>query len=96
MPSINETMQQRLCMPISVFGTAEHIISVLLSENMLFPRDGKRKTPFVGLRVCASTEEEMHFSLEQPRMLSEVVDELCERSGLRIAEDGCGVVAICA
>ena len=85
---INAVLKQRLCMPIDISGTAEYVLSVVLSENLVFPRNELRKfTEYNGLRIDAKTNENAQLSLKAPRALAEVVSELCERHSLRVTTD---------
>ena len=96
MNGIQKILASRICQPISVLGSPEHVLSVALAENLVFPPDERRKIEGInGLRIDAKTDTNARLSLKEPRALSEVVRELCQQHNLQIVREG-GTLVITA
>jgi len=89
---LEQALKQRVCMPITVSGTAAHIVSLLLAENLLFPEDENRTLYFTGLRNDVKTSKNIQLTLTKPQVLLAVVQELCQSHNFRVATEGTTIV----
>ena len=94
--TIKEAMKRRICQPTTFTGKPEDAIKHLLEENIVNPKNAKRKISlFNKVKADITTDKSIHFALDAPECLSDVIGRICEVHGINVTSDSDAIFIAC-